>query len=76
MREDQILSHLAAAAILLARGSQANGDGTRQLTTPAETAGPVDQLRTAGVILTYDPGTLTIRTGDDNPIAITIGRNR
>ena len=76
VREDQILPHLAAVAILLARGSQANGDGTRQLTTPAETAGLIDQLRTAGVILTYDPGTLTIRTRDDNPIAVTMGRNR
>jgi site-specific DNA recombinase len=76
VREDQILPHLAAVAILLARGSQANGDGTRQLTTPAETAGLVDQLRAAGVILTYDPGTLTIRTGDDDPIAVTMGRNR
>jgi site-specific DNA recombinase len=34
IREDQILPDLAAVAILLARGSQANGDGTRQLTTP------------------------------------------
>ena len=76
VREDQILPHLAAVAILLARGSQANGDGTRQLTTPAETAGLVDQLRTAGVIFTYDPDTLTIRTRDDNPIAVTMGRNR
>jgi len=57
---------------LLARGSQANGDGTRQLTTPAETAGLIDQLRTAGVILTYDPDTLTICTRDDDPIAITM----
>ena len=76
VREDQILPHLAAVAILLARGSQANGDGTRQLTTPAETGGLAGQLRTAGVILPYDPGTLTICTGDDNPIAVTMGRNR
>ena len=76
VREDQILPHLAAVAILLARGSQANGDGTRQLTTPAETAGLVDRLRTAGVILTYDPGTLTIRTRDDDPVAVTMSRNR
>jgi site-specific DNA recombinase len=75
VREDQILPHLAAVAILLARGSQANGDGTRQLTTPAETAGLVDQLRTAGVILTYDPDALTICTRDDDPIAVTMGRN-
>ena len=76
VREDQILPHLAAAAILLARGSQRNGDGTRQLTTPTQAAALVDQLRTAGVILTYDPGTLTMRTHDDDPIAVTTGRNR
>ena len=76
VREDQILPHLAAAAILLARGSQPNGDGTRQLTTPTQAAALVDQLRTAGVILTYDPGTLTMRTHDDDPIAVTTGRNR
>jgi len=38
VREDQILPHLAAAAILLARGSQRNGDGTRHLTTPTHLA--------------------------------------
>ena len=76
VREDQILPHLAAAAILLARGSQRNGDGTRQLTTPTQAAALVDRLRTAGVILTYDPGTLTMRTHDDDPIAVTTGRNR
>ncbi len=31
VREDQILPHLAAAAIILACSSQPNGDGTRQL---------------------------------------------
>ena len=68
VREDQILPHLAALAILLARGSQANGDGQpAQVTAPAQTADLIDQLRTAGVILTYDPGTLTLRTGTTTP---------
>jgi hypothetical protein len=71
VREDQILPHLAAVAILLARGSQANGDGTRQLITPAETAGLVDQLRTAGVTLTYDPDSQIIGTRGDDLIAVT-----
>ena len=47
-----------------------------QVTAPAETAGLIDQLRTAGVILTYDPDTRTIRTGDSDPVAVTVGRDR
>ena len=68
MREDQILPHLAAAAILL------NGHASGQaagLTTPDGTAGLIDQHRTAGIVLTYDPDTQTIRTGDSPPIAVT-----
>ena len=64
VREDQILPHLAAVAILLARDGQAPASGTAQVTAPAETAGLIDQLRAAGVTLTYDPDTRTIRTGD------------
>src|SRR5580693_10643630 len=48
VREDQILPHLAAVAILL------NGDASGQaagLTTPDGTAGLIDQLRTAGIVL-------------------------
>jgi hypothetical protein len=64
VREDQILPHLAAMAILL------NGHPSGQvagLTTPDGTAGLIDQLRTAGIVLTYDPDTQTIRTGDSAP---------
>jgi hypothetical protein len=74
VREDQILPHLAAVAILLASG-QAQGSGTVQVTAPAETAYLIDQLRTAGVTLTYDPATRTIRTGGNSAIAVTVGRN-
>ena len=68
VREDQILPHLAAMAILL--NGHASGH-TSGLTTPGGTAGLIDQLRTAGIVLTYDPDTQTIRTGDSPPIAVT-----
>jgi hypothetical protein len=70
VREDQILPHLAAVAILLAGAGQANGNGTRQITAPAETAGRIDQLRSAGITLTYDPDTQTIRTSSSDPVAV------
>jgi site-specific DNA recombinase len=65
VREDQILPHLAAVAILL------NGH-TSGLTTPDRTASMIDQLWARGIILTYDPDTRTIRTGDRNSIAVTV----
>ena len=55
VREDQILPHLAAIAILLADNSQAKNTGTAQVTVPAETAVLIDQMRASQVILTYDP---------------------
>jgi hypothetical protein len=72
VREDQILPHLAAMAILLAGDSQAWGPGTVQVTAAAQTAGLIDRLRASGTALTYDPDTRTIRT---SPVAITAGRN-
>ena len=56
MREDQILPHLAAVAILLASGGQPGGNGTVQVTAPAETVDLIDRLRDSGAVLTYDPG--------------------
>lgn len=76
MRDDRILPHLAVVGILLTDVGSAATDDTTQLTTPRETAGPIDQLRTAGITLTYDPDTRTIRTSDSNPIAVTAGRAR
>jgi len=76
VREDQILPHLAAVAILLASSCQAQGSGMTQITGPAETATLIDQLRTAGVTLTYDPDTRTFRTGRNSAaVAVTVGRN-
>jgi site-specific DNA recombinase len=75
IREDQILPHLAAMAILLAGDSQARGTSTVQVTAAAQTAGLIDQLRASGAVLTYDPGTRTIHAVGSNPVAVTAGRN-
>jgi hypothetical protein len=76
IREDQILPHLAALAILLGADDQALPDGTMQVTAPGETAGLIDQLRSSGITLTYDPDTQTIRTGDRDSVAVTVGQDR
>ncbi len=75
VREDQILPHLAALAILLG-GDQAPSNCTRQVTAPVEAAGLIDQLRAAGITLTYDPDTRTVCTGDSEIVAVTIGQDR
>ena len=75
IREDQILPHLTAQAILLNSVDQALPDGTMQVTTPDETADLIDQLRTAGITLTYDRTTRTIRTGDRDSLAVTVSED-
>jgi hypothetical protein len=62
-------------AILLG-GNQAPSSGTTQVTGPGEAAALIDQLRTAGVILTYYPDTRTLRTGDSKIMAVTLGQDR
>ena len=76
VREDQILPHLAALAILLGGDNQRLPGGTMRVTAPGEVAGLIDQLRTAGNTLTYDPDTRTIRIGDSGIAAVTIGQHR
>ena len=76
VREDQILPHLAALAVLLASGGQPGGNGTVQVTAPAETAGLIDRLRVSGAVLIYDPETGTIRTSGSDPVAVTAGKGR
>ena len=75
VREDQVLPHLAALAILLAGGGTPEHADTGQVTTPAQTADLIDQLRAGGVILTYDPDTHTIRGGGNSTIAVTTAQN-
>ena len=77
VREDQILPHLAAIAILLDEPGQAPSSttpGITQVTGPVQAADLIDTLRTAGVILTYDPDQQMLRCQDQ--IAVTIGNNR
>ena len=76
VREDQILPHLAALAILLAghagrpvRGSR----GRARLTDPDGTAALIDQLRADGTVLTYDPDGRTLRAGGPDAPAVTVG---
>jgi hypothetical protein len=76
VREDQILPHLAALAILHGDQNQGRPGGTMQVTAPGEVTGLIDQLRTAGITLTYDPDTRTIRTGDSGIAAVTVGQHR
>jgi hypothetical protein len=77
VREDQILPHLAAIAILLRGSGRAPSRSVRnvaQVTTPAQAADLIDSLRTAGVILTYDQDQRTLRYQDH--VAVTIGNDR
>ncbi len=77
VREDQILPHLAAIAILIHEPTHA-ASRTRpslaNVTTPARAADLIDSLRTAGVILTCDPGQQTLRCNED--ITVTVGNGR
>lgn len=78
VREDQILPHLAAIAILLASKAVAPGRGNggpAQVTGPANTAVLIDRLRADGVVLTYDPDDRTLRIGGHNALSFTIGED-
>ncbi len=77
VREDQIMPHLGALAILLA-GHEHAQDHPRQasqLTGPAQAAELIDHLRSTGCTLTYDPRLRTLHTDTKDSIAVTIGRS-
>ena len=77
VREDQILPHLAAIAILLAgpaRKPDWTNRGLAQLTGPDSTAALIDQLRSGGTVLTYDPQDRTLRVGDPDTPSVIIGK--
>jgi hypothetical protein len=75
VREDQVLPHLAALAILLAGDGSPGDAGTVQVATPTQSANLIDQLRASGIVLTYDPDTRTIRASGRDPVAVTTGRD-
>ena len=76
VRAEQVLPHLAVIAILTRRQPQSPARARRriaQVSTPAQAAALIDELRAASVILTYDPSQQTLRASDD--IAVTIGHS-
>jgi hypothetical protein len=77
VREDQVLPHLAAIAILLAGppGIPARGNPSlAQAPGPAGTAALIDQLRADGIVLTYDPQDKTLHAGGHDALCVTIGK--
>ena len=75
IREDQILPRLAALAILHAshgQGPARNRRGT-QITAPGQAADLIEQLRTAGVSLIYDPATKALRTDTVDTVTVSVG---
>ena len=74
VREDQILPHLAALAILLDAGNAGDVSAV-SITAPAGAANLIDQLRASGAILTYDPDTRTIRFDGHDTVAVTTAQN-
>jgi hypothetical protein len=61
-------------AILLGR-DQAPSDGAVQITVPDKAAAVIDNLRAAGITLTYDADTQTLRTSDSSIAAVTVGQD-
>ena len=79
VREDQILPHLAAIAILLAGPAGIPSCGNRspvQVTGPAAAAALIDRLRANGVVLTYDPDSRTLSVDGHDALSVTIGKGR
>ena len=77
MREDQILPHLAALAILLTGDSGEPGPGSEglaQLTGSASTAALIDRLRAEGPVLTYDPDGRTLSASNPGALAVVVSR--
>ena len=77
VREDQVLPHLAALAILLAAsaGTGPESGGSAQLTGPADRAALIDRLRADGTVLTYDPDDRTLHAGDHDAPSVVIGKD-
>jgi hypothetical protein len=70
IREDQILPHLAALAILLASDEHVPGHPgqARQIGSPAQAAALIDHLRSSGRTLTYDPQNRTLQADTEDAV--------
>ena len=77
VREDQILSHLAALAIVLdgQEHTRTHDHQPGQVTGPARAAELIDYLRSSGHVLIYDPQHRTLRTDTEDSVAVTVGRS-
>ena len=75
LREDHILPHLAALSILLADDGTPDPARRVGITTPAQTADLIDQLRATGTVLTYDPRDRTLHAGGHEALSVTIGKD-
>ena len=78
VREDQILPHLAAIAILLAASAGISGPESgrpAQVTGPADGVVLIDRLRADGVVLTYDPDDRTLHVGGHDAPPVVIGKD-
>ena len=78
VREDQVLPHLAALAILLTGDDSEPESGDRglaQLTGPDGTADLIDQLRADGTVLTYDPDDRTLSAGDCGVPSVVVAKD-
>jgi hypothetical protein len=78
VREDQILPHLTAIAILLADPLETPGRRNRrpaQVTGPVSTAALIDQLHADGIVLTYNPQDRTLHAGGRDALSVTIGKD-
>jgi hypothetical protein len=76
LREDEVLPHLAALAILRAEGGTPDRARQAGVIAPAQIADFIDQLRAEGVVLTYDPQDRTLRADGHDTLSVTIGKNR
>jgi hypothetical protein len=75
LREDEILPHLAALAILRAESGTPDRARRAGITPPARVADLIEQLRADGVVLTYDPQDRTLRADGRDRLFVATGRN-
>jgi hypothetical protein len=75
IREDQILPHLAALAILLASDEHVPGHPgqARQIASPAQAAALINHLRSSGRTFTYDSQNQTLQADTQDAVNVAVG---